>query len=437
MANVVAIVGRSNVGKSTLFNRLIGKRKAIVHSSMDTTRDRHYGDAYWNGKHFVIADTGGYIDDGRENIFADGICSQINIALDESKIILLVVDGQVGVTALDKHFANILRTLCKPVLLVVNKAEGFIADVVLSRFYGLGFDRLFAISAINGQGTGDLLDAVVGYFGEDDNVSHDEEVIPKFTILGRPNVGKSSFFNALIQQQRSIVSSLSGTTRDAIVTKHFYCRQPFILTDTAGVRRRTKVKEPVEFYSVQRSIKAIEDADVCLVIIDGQYALEDQDMTLISLTRRHKKGVVLLVNKWDLVSGDQQAAYQYRQHLAHQLSAFDYIPVLYVSAFKKPCIRKVLEKALEVYQNKIRKISTSELNKAMLPIVESTHPPAYRGRHINIKYCLQVGGSVPTFVFFCNHPYGIRENYKVYLEKQLRRIFCLHGVPIQILFKKK
>ena len=437
MANVVAIVGRSNVGKSTLFNRLVGKRKAIVHSSMDTTRDRHYGDTYWNGKHFVVADTGGYIDDGRENIFADGICSQIKIALDEARIILLVVDGQVGVTALDKHFANILRTLCKPVLLVVNKAEGLIADVVLSGFYNLGFDKLFAVSAISGQGTGDLLDAVVGYFGKDDHILHDEQVIPKFTILGRPNVGKSSFFNALIQQQRSIISPLSGTTRDAITIKHFYFRQPFIITDTAGVRKRTKVKESIEFYSVQRSIKSIEDADVCLVIIDAQYALEDQDMTLISLAWRYKKGVILLVNKWDLVSGDQQTADQYRQHLTCQLSAFDDIPVLYVSALKKPCIRKVLEKALEVYQNKTRKISTSELNKAMLPIVESTHPPAYRGRHINIKYCLQVGGSVPTFVFFCNHPYGIRENYKAYLEKQLRRRFCLHGVPIQILFKKK
>lgn len=437
MANVVAIVGRSNVGKSTFFNRLIGQRNAIMDSSVNTTRDRHYGYVCWNNKSFVVVDTGGYMSD-EHDIFAVGIGEQIQIALNEANIILFMVDCKDGLTALDRDFSHIVRKLNKPILLVANKAESLLSNMVLPHFYSLGFGEPFAISAINGSGTGDLLDAISDLLKPDSVVIKSSDLkIPRFTILGRPNVGKSSLLNALLGEKRNMVSSIAGTTRDSIDTEYRFYNKHFILTDTAGIRRKSKVKVAIEFYSVLRAIKSMQDSDVCLIMIDAQTALEAQDIALIALAHRHKKGIVLLVNKWDLIDKNTVKAEVYKQHILRKLASLNYIPVVFVSTIYKQRIYKVVEKAFEVYQNKIQKITTSELNRAILPIIAKTHPPAIRGKYIHIKYCTQVRGDVPTFAFFCNFPSGIQSNYKSYLENQLRLLFNFEGVPIQIVFKKK
>ncbi|WP_339044249.1 ribosome biogenesis GTPase Der [Cardinium endosymbiont of Tipula unca] len=438
MANVVAIVGRSNVGKSTFFNRLVEARKAITDGSVNTTRDRHYGCAQWSNKHFTVIDTGGYIH-STHDIFEGGIREQIQLALHEANIVLFMVDCKDGLTDLDKEFANVVRRVNKPVFLVANKSESLTAAMVAPSFYALGLGDPFPIAAINGSGTGDLLDALLPHLQEDPITEETQQLleIPRLTILGRPNVGKSSFLNMLLGETRSMVSPIAGTTRDAVDTEYNRYNKKFILTDTAGIRKKAKVQDAIEFYSVLRAVKAMQDADICLVMIDAQYGIEAQDISLIALAHRYKKGMVLVVNKWDLIEKDTMTADNYRKHLLRKLAPLDYMPVMFVSTLKKQRVYQTVEKALTVYQNKIKKITTSDLNKVMLSVIEKTHPPAVKGKHIKIKYCTQVTGNAPTFAFFCNHPQYIQSNYKGYLENQLRAHFDFEGVPVQVVFKKK
>ncbi len=436
MANVVAIVGRSNVGKSTFFNRLIEAKKAIMDGSVHTTRDRHYGYAQWGNRFFTVIDTGGYMC-GTDHAFEHGIREQIQMALDEANLVLFMVDCIEGLTDVDKEFAHLLRKINKPVFLVANKSESVMAAMVAPSFYALGLGTPFPIAAINGSGTGDLLDALLPFLKEVPDTDACPDKLPRLTILGRPNVGKSSFLNILLGENRSIVSSLSGTTRDAIDTEYNRYNKRFILTDTAGIRKKSKVRDAIEFYSVLRAVKAMQDADICLIMIDAQHGIEAQDISLIAMAHRYKKGMVLVVNKWDLIDKETITADSYRRHLLRKLAPLDYLPILFVSTVKKQRVYQTIEKALAVYQNKIKKIPTSELNKTILPIIECNHPPAVKGKYIQIKYCTQVTGNAPTFAFFCNHPAYIQPNYKSYLINQLRSHFNFEGVPIQVVFKKK
>jgi len=435
MANVVAIVGRSNVGKSTFFNRLIEERRAIMDGSVHTTRDRHYGCAQWSNRFFTVIDTGGYMS-GTDYTFSHGIREQIQLALDEANLVLFMVDCIEGPTDLDKEFAHVLRKINKPVFVVANKSEGVMAEMAASSFYALGLGPPFPIAAINGSGTGDLLDALLPHLKELP-IAAPSGKLPRFTILGRPNVGKSSFLNLLLDEKRSMVSPLSGTTRDAIDTPYNRYNKKLILTDTAGIRKKSKVRDAIEFYSVLRAVKAMQDADICLIMIDAQHGIEAQDISLIALAHRYKKGMVLVVNKWDLMDKEATTADRYRKHLLHKLAPLDYLPILFVSTLKKQRVYQTIEKGLAVYQNKVKKISTSELNKVILPIIEKNHPPAVKGKHIQIKYCTQVTGNAPIFAFFCNHPTYIQPNYKSYLVNQLRSHFNFEGVPVQVVFKKK
>ncbi len=436
MANVVAIVGRSNVGKSTFFNRLIEARRAIMDGSVHTTRDRQYGCAQWGNRRFTVVDTGGYIE-GTGELFAAGIREQIQLALQEANVVLFMVDCKDGLTEMDKAFAAVLRKVHKPIFLVANKAESVTASFVAPSFYALGFGDPFPIAAINGSGTGDLLDAILPALQAEVDLDDAATSIPRFTILGRPNVGKSSFLNVLVGKNRSLVSDVAGTTRDAVDTEYNLYNKRFILTDTAGIRKKAKVKDAIEFYSVLRATKAMQDADVCLILLDAQDGIEAQDLALISLAHRYKKGVVLLVNKWDLIDKSVVTAEAYKKHLMRKLAPLDYVPIMLTSTLKKQRVYQTIEKALSVYQNKIKRIATSELNKVMLAAVERTHPPAIKGKHIKIKYCTQVSGTYPVFLFFCNHPQYIQPNYKRYLENQLRSHFDFEGVSIQLVFKKK
>ncbi|WP_243018238.1 MULTISPECIES: ribosome biogenesis GTPase Der [Candidatus Cardinium] len=438
MANVVAIVGRSNVGKSTFFNRLIEAKKAIMDGSVHTTRDRHYGYAQWGNRSFTVIDTGGYMV-GTDHTFAHGIREQIQLALGEANLILFMVDCMEGLTDLDKEFAHLLRKINKPVFLVANKSESLMTTMVAPSFYALGLGDPFPIAAINGSGTGDLLDALLPYLKEAPTPEADQEPeqLPRLTILGRPNVGKSSFLNLLLDEKRSMVSPLSGTTRDAIDTLYNRYNKKFILTDTAGIRKKSKVREAIEFYSVLRAVRAMQEADICLIMIDAQHGIEAQDISLIALAHRYKKGIVLIVNKWDLIDKEVTTADSYRRHLLRKLAPLDYLPILFVSTVKKQRVYQAIEKALAVYQNKIKKIPTSELNKCILPIIEKNHPPAVKGKYIQIKYCTQVTAHAPTFAFFCNHPAYIQPNYKSYLVNQIRAHFDFEGVPVQVVFKKK
>lgn len=433
MANIVAIVGRPNVGKSTLFNRIIEERKAIMASESGTTRDRHYGHGIWNGKNFTIIDTGGYVENG-DDIFEQNIRKQVQIAVDEATVVLLMVDCEVGVTALDAEIAQVLRRATKPILLVANKADDANKGLMASEFYQLGLGAASPIAAISGMGTGDLLDQVVTHFPEDQQVTTD---LPKIAIIGKPNVGKSSLLNALLGAERSIVTPLAGTTRDAIDTVYNLFGKQLILTDTAGIRKKAKLKTNIEFYSTLRSIKALEEADICMIMIDAEKGLEGQDLSLLSLAHRYKKGIVLLVNKWDLVTKDSQTSATYKKQLQKQLGLLSYIPILFISALNKQRIYQVLEKALEVHANRMQKLSTTALNKIMLAVIERYPPPAVQGKYIKIKYVTKLPTQTPVIAFFCNLPQYIQPTYKRYLENQLRKHFSLEGVPIQLVFRKK
>lgn len=435
MAFTVAIVGRPNVGKSTLFNRLLEERKAIVEDVPGVTRDRQYGISDWNGKSFYVIDTGGFVPDSAD-VFETEIRKQVQIAVEEASVVLFMVDAATGMTDLDDSMANVLRRSTKPVFLVVNKVDNNDRMLEASEFYSLGFEHLYFVSAISGSGTGDLLDAVTALITEEAEIDEEKD-LPKFAIIGQPNVGKSSLLNALIGEERTIVSSIAGTTRDTIHTRYNLFQKDFILIDTAGIRRKAKVHEDLEFYSVIRAIKALDEADVCMLLLDAEKGIAAQDLTIFSLAAKKGKGVVVLVNKWDLVPKTTNTAKEYETELKKRLAPFNDVPILFISVLEKTRIFQAIESALVVYENRKRRISTSKLNEVMLKAIESYHPPVVRGNPVKIKYVTQLPTAVPSFAFFTNYPDDIKQPYKNYLENKLREKFDLKGVPVRLFFRKK
>jgi GTP-binding protein len=435
MANIVAIVGRPNVGKSTLFNRLVEKRQAIMDDISGVTRDRHYGYGEWTGKYFTVIDTGGYVV-GSEDKFESEIRKQVKLALDEASAVIFVVDCRDGLTGFDKEFANVIRTSKKPVFLVANKADTPEKAFHANEFYGLGWDEVYPISAENGSGTGELLDDLVKTFPTE-GVEDSNAGIPKISILGRPNVGKSSLLNALLGTERSIVTDEAGTTRDAIHTHYKMYGNDFILIDTAGIRKKSKVRDDVEFYSVLRSLRALEESDVCIVVIDAERKLESQDVNIISLAQRQGKGMVIMVNKWDLIEKDTKTADAFKKEINEKIAPIDYIPIIFASALNKQRIFQVIEKAVEVYKNKTKKIPTSKLNEVLLADIQRYPPPAMKGKFIQIKYVTQVNARFPSIAFFCNLPQYIQPSYERYLENRIREHFDFEGVPVRLIFRKK
>ncbi len=435
MAFTVAIVGRPNVGKSTLFNRLLEQRKAIVEDIPGVTRDRQYGVADWNGKNFYVIDTGGFVPES-EDVFEREIRKQVQVAVEEASVILFVVDAATGMTDLDDSMADLLRRSTKPVLLVVNKVDNNERLLEASEFYSLGFEKLFFISSISGSGTGDLLDAVTELI-KDESEFEEEQGLPKFAIIGQPNVGKSSLLNALIGEERTIVSDIAGTTRDTIHTRYKLFQKDFILIDTAGIRRKAKVHEDLEFYSVIRAIKALDEADVCLLLLDAEKGITAQDLTIFSLAAKKGKGIVVLVNKWDLVQKETNTAKEYEKILKQRMAPFNDVPILFISAKEKTRILKAIEVGLDVYENRRRKVPTAQLNDILLKAIESYHPPVVRGHPVKIKYITQLPTVVPSFAFFSNFPDDIKTPYKNYLENKLRENFKFTGVPVRIFFRKK
>ncbi|PRY36450.1 GTP-binding protein [Spirosoma oryzae] len=435
MANIVAIVGRPNVGKSTLFNRLTEQRQAIMDNQSGVTRDRHYGTAEWNGVYFTVIDTGGYVV-GSEDVFEESIREQVEIAIQESTVLLFMVDTQTGITGLDEDFANVLRRSKKPVYIVANKAESAERSQGAAEFYSLGLGDPYAISSMTGSGTGDLLDEVVKHF-QGPGVEDPDAGIPKIAILGRPNVGKSSFLNVLTGQERSIVTDIAGTTRDAINTRYKAYGKDFILTDTAGIRRKARVQDNIEFYSTLRSIKAMEESDVCIVMLDATRGLEAQDLNIIGQAVKAKKGVVIMVNKWDAVEKDHRTADVLRKEMIQRMMPIDYVPIIFASVHEKQRIFQVMEKAMEVYENRGKKVTTSKLNDALQPDIEKFPPPSLKGKMIRIKYMLQVPTPSPTFVFFCNLPQYVQESYQRFLENRIREHFDFTGVPLTLFFRQK
>jgi GTP-binding protein len=435
MAFTVAITGRPNVGKSTLFNRLMEQRKAIVEDTPGVTRDRQYGIADWNGKNFYVIDTGGFVPDS-EDVFEKEIAKQVEVAVEEASVVLFVVDVATGITHLDDAMADILRRSTKPVLLVVNKVDNNERMLEASEFYSLGFEKVFFISSISGSGTGEVLDEITSLIKEDFELE-EEKGIPKFAIIGQPNVGKSSLLNALIGEERTILIDIAGTTRDTIHTRYKLFQKDFILIDTAGIRRKAKVHEDLEFYSVIRAIKAMDEADVCLLLLDAEKGIAAQDLSIFSLAAKKGKGVAVLVNKWDLLEKSTNTAKEYEKILKHRLAPFNDVPILFISAKEKTRIFKAIEVALQVYENRQRKVPTARLNEVILKAIESYHPPVVRGHPIKIKYVTQLPTAVPSFAFFSNFPDDIKTPYKNYLENKLREHFNFTGVPIRLFFRKK
>ena len=438
MSNIVAIVGRPNVGKSTLFNRLIQSREAIVHESSGVTRDRHYGVSNWNGLDFSVIDTGGYVTNS-DDIFEEEIRKQAILAIDEADVIVFLVDVLSGITDLDDAIAGILRKVKKKVILVVNKVDNNERLYDANVFYGLGLGEIYSVSSINGSGTGDLLDAVVEALpgNVESELEEDDERIPKFAIVGRPNVGKSSLINTFIGEDRNIVTPISGTTRDSIHTRYNKFGHDFILIDTAGLRKKPKVSENIEFYSVMRSIRTIESADVCMLLLDATRGIEAQDVNIFHLIEKNKKGVVILVNKWDLVDKDVNTTKNYEEKIRERIAPFTDVPIIFTSALTKQRVFKALEKAIEVYGNKKKRITTSKLNEYMLDVIEANYPPAIKGKYVKIKYVTQLPTHVPQFAFYCNLPQYVPDSYKRYLENKLRDEYDFNGVPVQIYMRKK
>lgn len=433
MSNIVAIVGRPNVGKSTLYNRLIGGRQSIVDDVSGVTRDRQYGTCVWNGKTFTVIDTGGFVQ-GSDDVFEKAIREQVKIAIDEASVIIFLVDVTTSITDLDEEISSMLRRTDKPVLLVVNKVDNHERLMEANEFWSLGFEETFFLSSLTGSGSGDMLDAVTEHIDEDNVIQSD---LPKFAIIGQPNVGKSSFTNALLGEERNIVTDIAGTTRDSIHTTYKKFGKEFIIVDTAGIRKKAKVNENLEFYSVMRAIKAIEEADVCLLMIEAQTGIEAQDMSILKVMQRRNKGLVILVNKWDLIEKETNTARDMEAEIKQRLAPFNDVPIIFISALEKQRIFQSIEAALEVYENRNQRIKTSELNEVMLNAIEKFPPPAHRGRYIRIKYVTQLPTYFPAFAFFCNHPKHVKENYKNYLENQLRKHFNFKGVPISIFFRQK
>ena len=437
MSYTVAIVGRPNVGKSTLFNRFLEQRKAIVDDISGVTRDRQYGLADWNGKVFNLIDTGGFVPSS-DDIFETEIRKQVKIAIDEADGIIFMVDVATGITDLDDAMANMLRKGKKPVYVVVNKVDNGTRELEATEFYSLGFKNNFFVSSISGSGTGELLDAITEpIIAEDVEAAMQESGLPKFAIIGQPNVGKSSLLNALVGEERTIVSNISGTTRDSIHTYYNLFQKEFMLIDTAGIRKKNKEKEDLEFYSIIRAIKAIDDADVCLIVLDADKGITAQDITIFSLAVRKGKGVVVLVNKWDLITKETNTARDYEKALKQKLAPFNDVPILFISVLEKTRIFKAIELGLEVYENRQRRVPTAKLNEAMLAAVAAYHAPVVRGNSIKIKYVTQLPTPVPSFAFFTNYPDDIKTPYRNYLENQLRTKFKFTGVPIRIYFRKK
>jgi len=435
MGNIVAIVGRPNVGKSTLFNRLTQTRQAIIHESSGVTRDRHYGKSDWNGVEFSVIDTGGYVSNS-DDIFEGEIKKQVLLAIEECDRIIFVVDVTTGVTEMDQEVTNLLRRFDKPIYLAVNKVDNNSRRLDATEFYNLGLDsELFLISSINGSGTGELLDKLVEEFDEaEEEVLED---IPKFAVVGRPNVGKSSFINALIDRERNIVTPIAGTTRDTIHTRYNKFGHDFYLIDTAGLRKKAKVHENIEFYSVMRSVRAIENADVCILIIDAERGIEAQDMNIFNLIHRNGKGLVILVNKWDLIEKETQTSEKFKQMIFERIAPFTDVPIIFTSAITKQRLLKGLETAIQVYENRKRRVSTSKLNDEMLPLIENYPPPATKGKYIRIKYITQLPGVVPSFAFYCNLPQYVKDPYKRFLENNIRKKWDFTGVPVRIFMRKK
>ena len=436
MSNIVAIVGRPNVGKSTLFNRLVERRQAIIHDESGVTRDRHYGMSEWNGKKFTVVDTGGYVEN-TDDIFEKKIKDQVVLALSEANVILFMVDCKNGISTLDNDFSRVIRQIKKDIIIVANKADNYELVLNSNEFYELGLKEtpIVPISSISGSGTGELLDLIVDKL--DENINNQDESLPRISILGRPNVGKSSFINAILGEERNIVTDISGTTRDSIDTKYNLFKKEFIITDTAGIRKKAKVKENIEFYSVMRSIQAMENSDICIIMIDAVQGFESQDMNILSLVVKYKKGVILMINKWDLIKKDTHSAREFEKKLNNKISPLNFVPVIFTSVLNKQRIHKVLETAINVYDNRSQKITTSQLNNKMLTEIEKYPPPATKGKYIKIKYITQLPTKTPTIAFFCNLPQYIKEPYKRFLLNKLRTKFELEGVPVTLVFRKK
>ena len=434
MSNILSLVGRPNVGKSTLFNRLTQTKEAIVDSVSGVTRDRNYGKADWCGYEFSVIDTGGYVV-GSDDIFESEIRKQAALAIDESDVIVLLVDGREGLTPLDEEVAMMLRKSKKPFYLAVNKIDSPSNFLDYTEFYALGFENIYPISAVSGSGTGELLDEVVKHFSKDENVQLEE--LPKITIVGKPNVGKSSIINTFLGYERHIVTPIAGTTRDSIYTRYTGFGFDFYLIDTAGLRKKKKVEEDLEFYSVMRTIRAIENSDVCILMCDASQGFDAQDLNIFSLAARNRKGIVVVMNKWDLVEKDNKTHKQYEELVRQRIAPFTDVPIIFTSVINKQRIYKVLESAIEVHKNRSRKISTSELNDVMLPIINQTPPPMNKDKVIRIKYVTQLKTSFPAFAFFCNLPQYVKDSYKRFLENQIREKWNYSGVPMEIYFRRK
>lgn len=434
MSAIVAIVGRPNVGKSTFFNRLIKRREAIVDAVSGVTRDRHYGKTDWNGISFSVIDTGGYLAGGDDS-FEKEINKQVALAIDEADAIIFMVNVEEGLTGMDESVAELLRKCRKPILVAVNKVDSNNRRNDMHEFYALGFEHLYALSSVNGSGTGELLDDLVALLPEKEK--QEENTLPRFAVVGRPNAGKSSFINALIGEDRYIVTDIAGTTRDAIDTKYNRFGFEFNLVDTAGIRRKAKVKEDLEFYSVMRSIRAIEHSDVCILMLDATRGFESQDANIFWLAQRNRKGIVILVNKWDLVEKENNTAKQYEAAIRKEIEPFTDVPILFVSALNKQRIYKAIETAVAVYNNRTKRIPTRKLNEVMLPIIENYPPPAIKGKYIKIKFCTQLPTPMPQFAFFANLPQYVKDPYRRFIENKLRENFDFNGVPIDVYFRQK
>ena len=435
MSNILAIVGRPNVGKSTLFNRLLERREAIVDSTAGVTRDRHYGKSDWNGVEFTVIDTGGY-DVGSDDIFEEEIRRQVQLAVDEATSIVFMVNVEEGLTDTDQEIYQLLRKVNKPLYVVVNKVDSAKELLPATEFYQLGIEKYYTLSSATGSGTGELLDDIVKDFPTTEYVDVFEG-LPRITIAGRPNVGKSTLTNALLGDERNIVTDIAGTTRDSIETVYNKFGHEFILVDTAGMRKKSKVSEDLEFYSVMRSIRAIENSDVVILMIDATKGWESQDMNIFGIAQKNRKGIVILVNKWDLVEKETNTMKQFENQIREKIALFSDVPILFISALTKQRILKAVETAVEVYENRKKRIKTSKLNEIMLPIIENTPPPALKGKYIKIKYCTQLPTVTPQFAFFCNLPQYVKEPYKRFIENQLRKNFDFTGVPIEVYFRQK
>lgn len=436
MNSIVAIVGRPNVGKSTLFNRLVQRREAIVDSVSGVTRDRHYGKSDWNGKEFSVIDTGGYTI-GSDDIFEEEIRKQVALAIDEADAIVFVVDVEDGITPMDDEVANILRKVKKPVFIAVNKVDNSMRVDDAIEFYNLGLGDYYTISSINGSGTGDLLDALAKEIKEPEEIDLEKEELPRFAVVGRPNAGKSSFINALIGEERNIVTNIAGTTRDAIDTKYNRFGFDFNLVDTAGIRKKSKVKEDLEFYSVMRAVRTIEYSDVIILVVDATRGFEGQDEKIFWLAEKNRKGIVILINKWDLIEKETNTMRDFEASVRKQIAPFTDIPIIFISALTKQRIYKAIETAVQVFENRKNRIATSKLNEAVLEIVKSYPPPAIKGKFVKIKYCMQLPTKTPQFAFFCNLPQYVKDPYKRFVENKLREMYNFSGVPITIYFRQK